>query len=110
VLGLTPFATRETPAPRKIYGHVEGMRCPNPRCITQHPSEKAHLAPKFWFIRSSRPLARCVYCETDTEIARYVDLATRMPSSDFDRLPELAPGDVLLFATAEDARKAGYGG
>ncbi len=110
VLGLSPFAARETPPQRKIYGHAEGMRCPNPRCITQHPSEKAHLAPKFWFIRSTRALARCVYCETDTEIARYVDLATRAVSADFDRLPELAPGDVLLFSTSEDARKAGYGG
>jgi len=109
VLGLMPFTSREAAPQRKVYGHAEGLRCPNPRCITQHPSEKAHLAPKFWFIRSTRALARCVYCETDTEIARYGDMTTRKASSDFDRLPALAAGDVLLFASAEDARKAGYG-
>lgn len=110
VLGLSPFVARETVRARPVYGSPDGMRCPNARCITEHPSEKAHLAPKFWFVRSTRPLARCVYCETDTEIACYGDRASRRLSADFERIGEHAPGDVLFFASIPDAKKAGYGG
>jgi aspartate carbamoyltransferase catalytic subunit len=66
VLGIEPFRAAETVPQRRVYG---GLECPNPRCITQHPSEKRHLSPKFWLVRSTRTYARCVYCETDTELS-----------------------------------------
>ena len=108
VLGIEPFRAHEPAPARRVFGHADGMWCPNRRCITQHPTERGHLVPKFWFIRSTRPLARCVYCETDTEIGCYGELGTRHASRDFDRLDGLAPGDVLFFATENDAAKAGF--
>ncbi|HUB97241.1 MAG TPA: hypothetical protein VL993_15070 [Stellaceae bacterium] len=108
ILGLDPFRAAAPPAAGKLYGQAGGLRCPNPRCITCHPSEKTHLAPKFWYVRSARPTARCFYCETDTEIACYADLGSRRLSREFDRLDALTPSDVALFTTIEDARKAGF--
>jgi aspartate carbamoyltransferase catalytic subunit len=107
VLGIEPFRARDTVPARRVYGHAQGLACPNPRCITRHPTEQNHLGPKFWLIRSTRPYARCCYCETDTELACYVELGSKRLSRDFDRIEELAPGDILLFASEEAARKAG---
>jgi aspartate carbamoyltransferase catalytic subunit len=109
ILGIEPFRARDAAPSRRIYSHAQGLACPNARCITRHPTERSHLAPKFWLIRSTRPFARCCYCETDTEIGCYVDLATRRLSRDFDKLDQYAPGDVILFATEQDAAKAGFG-
>lgn len=103
VLGIEPFRAREPPPARRIYGDARGMWCPNARCITQHATERQHLVPKFWLVRSTRPFARCCYCETDTELVCYVDLATKHVSRDFDKLDRLAPSDVLLCATERDA-------
>ena len=104
VLGIEPFRAHDPAPARKMFGGAQGLACPNPRCITRHPTESSHLAPKFWLIRSTRPFARCCYCETDAEIACYVDLAARRLSRDFDKIDQLAPSDVLLFASEEDAQ------
>jgi aspartate carbamoyltransferase catalytic subunit len=109
VLEIEPFRARETAPQRRVYGQPGGLQCPNARCITQHPSERTHLTQKFWFIRSTRPFARCVYCETDTELGCFADLRSRQVSQDFDLMERQGPGDVLLFASKEDAARAGYG-
>jgi aspartate carbamoyltransferase catalytic subunit len=106
ILGLDPFRAEAAPAAGKVYTQAAGLKCPNPRCITHHPSEQTHLTPKFRFIRSTRPTARCFYCETDAEIACYVDLASRHVSRDFAAIDGLAASDVLLFQNEADARKA----
>jgi aspartate carbamoyltransferase catalytic subunit len=108
ILGLDPFRSAPGPAAGKVYGHAGGLTCPNARCITHHPSEQAHLAPKFRFIRSTRPTARCFYCETDIEIACYVDLSARALSTNFERLDSIPPSDVLFFITEQDARNSGF--
>jgi aspartate carbamoyltransferase catalytic subunit len=107
VLGIAPFRTHDQPAPRRIYEQAAGMRCGNARCITRHPTESRHLRAKFWFVQSARPLARCVYCETDTPLGCYVHLPTRRIATDFAALDALPPGDVALFATIDDALQAG---
>ena len=109
VLGLTPFAARDRPPPWRVYNHPEGIKCPNPRCITHHPSERKHLAPKFWFVRSTRALARCFYCETDTEIGCWVNLTTRRVTTNFDGIERVPASDVLFFANPAEAVRAGYG-
>ncbi|MGH7090613.1 MAG: hypothetical protein ACREFQ_17095 [Stellaceae bacterium] len=109
VLGIEPFRTAESVPARRSYGHAGALACPNQRCITRHPTERTHLAPKFWFIRSSRPYARCVYCETDAELACYFDLGAKRLLQDFDALERLSPADILLFASRADAARAGYG-
>jgi hypothetical protein len=106
VLGIEPFRAAEPPPARKTYGQAQGLWCPNARCITQHATERRHLTPKFWLIRSTRLYARCCYCETDTELACYVDLSTRRVSRDFDRIDQLPASDVLLFASEKDAQAA----
>jgi aspartate carbamoyltransferase catalytic subunit len=106
VLGIEPFSARDPAPARTVYGHAQGLVCPNARCITRHPTEQSHLSPKFWLVRSTRPYARCCYCETDTELACYVEQGTKRLSRDFDRIDRLAPGDVLLFASEAAARAA----
>jgi aspartate carbamoyltransferase catalytic subunit len=108
VLGIAPFETRDRPPPWRVYNHPEGIKCPNPRCITQHPSERKHLAPKFWFVRSTRALVRCFYCETDTEIGCWVNLATRRVATNFDGIERLPASDVVFFASPAEAARAGF--
>jgi aspartate carbamoyltransferase catalytic subunit len=107
VLGIKPFQSQDRVAPRRIYEQAAGMHCANARCITRHPTESRHLHGKFWFVRSARPLARCVYCETDSPLGCYAHLPTRRISTDFAALERLPPGDVALFASIDEARKAG---
>jgi len=107
VLGIKPLRAAAAPSQRKIYGEAGGMACPNARCITRHPTESRHLRPKFWFVQSARPLARCCYCETDTPIACYAHVPTRRISTDFAALETLPPSDVALYASIDEALRAG---
>jgi len=107
VLGINPFRSREPAPARKIYGEAGGVQCPNARCITRHPAESRHLRPKFWFVRSARPLARCVYCETDTPLGCWAHLPTRRASADFAGLDAVPAGDAALYASLDDAVRAG---
>ena len=108
ILGIVPFRAAEPLAPRKVYANAQGLACGNARCITNHPSESRHLTPKFWLVKSARMLARCVYCETDTVVACWGRLPDRRISTDFASIETLAPGDVVLFASEDAARRAGF--
>jgi aspartate carbamoyltransferase catalytic subunit len=108
VLDLVPFRAAERAPARKVYGGALGLACGNPRCITHHPSERSHLKAKFWLVRSTRMLARCVYCETDGAIGCWGDVTTRRLSRDFAALDAHPPGDIVLFAGEAEARQAGF--
>jgi aspartate carbamoyltransferase catalytic subunit len=108
VLGIEPFSALDRVPARKVYAQGVGMQCSNPRCITHHPSESRHLMAKFWLVRSARMLARCCYCETDSVVECFVNVATRQISTSFDGIDELASSDVVLFASEADAHKAGF--
>jgi hypothetical protein len=88
-----------------------GIRCINARCITREPSERRHLAPKFWIVDEDRCTLRCVYCDFEREPKIVSRASTKKYSHDLHEWREIlerSPHDLVLFSNEQEAIDAGH--
>jgi hypothetical protein len=91
-----------------------GMHCANRNCIVHDPMEAQYVRNKFYIVRSDAPAEcklRCVYCESDVEqfvvASRKNKWFTSEPSLVL-RSTDQHLKDLVVFATDQDAREAGF--
>ncbi|MEE2887584.1 MAG: aspartate carbamoyltransferase catalytic subunit [Planctomycetota bacterium] len=87
---------------------VGGFRCRNERCITAGEGRR-YLSPEFVVLKDEQPLLTCVYCGKDARpgvIGDQVNQVYGLPASAW--AGALAQGDIVYFATEEQARVAGF--
>ncbi|MFW6103254.1 MAG: hypothetical protein ACOC7M_03030, partial [Chloroflexota bacterium] len=104
------------PAQHRDYRHSTGVKCPNPRCVVNQETESKYLEPRFKLIEVSPPRLRCSFCDHEVIGAcvatseafdepmsrrKYHPAASRWASM-------IRPDNLLVFATAEDARAHGF--
>jgi aspartate carbamoyltransferase catalytic subunit len=102
---------------RPIYSQPTdiGIRCANANCIVHDPLERPYTKNKFVLIRrpgTATHRLRCVYCEGDMDEFVAVNSATRRFLDD-EEISEVIAHDLqnlLLFATAAEARNHGHAG
>jgi aspartate carbamoyltransferase catalytic subunit len=102
------FAQRRLPLYSQPAG--QGVRCSNPNCIVHDPLERHYATNDFHLIQRDRTRLRCLYCEADIETFVAGDRRSHR-FGEFEA-PAHCPGgvfaeDVVLYASAEDARAAG---
>jgi aspartate carbamoyltransferase catalytic subunit len=88
-----------------------GIRCANSNCIVHDPMERPYTRNRFAIIRQPSLRLRCFYCDND--IAGFVAASRRTrrltPTiTTADRLEDLDPSDLVLFASDAEAEAAGY--
>ena len=106
------------PAPKApIYQQPmgTGIHCANPNCIVQEPMEAVYAKNKFYAIGLDDPARsklRCVYCEADIEHFVTANRKTKAYFSDTDHLRAAIAShtldDIVLFANAAEAERAGF--
>ncbi|MFW6056486.1 MAG: aspartate carbamoyltransferase catalytic subunit [Chloroflexota bacterium] len=104
------------PAQHREYRHSTGVKCPNPRCVVNQETESKYLAPRFKLIEVSPPRLRCSFCDHEVTGAcvatseafdepmsrrKYHPASSRWATT-------IRPENLLVFATAEDARTHGF--
>jgi aspartate carbamoyltransferase catalytic subunit len=108
VLGIRPFIQRDLqPKARpEIYSSREGLRCSNPKCVSQ--LESLYLSNKFVVVSKSPAILRCQYC--DTPVARPVvgNKRARTYCVDCIQPANISEKDVILFSSEEQAEAAGF--
>jgi aspartate carbamoyltransferase catalytic subunit len=111
VLGIRPFDRRAEPGSRsqlREYAGNEGIRCENPRCVTN--LEHKYLSGKFFVVDELPLMLRCQYCDTPASPHFIGNSTTKifscLPAD--TRLSNLVLPDTVLFSTEAQASTAGY--
>src|SRR5207249_911518 len=85
-----------------------GIQCDNARCISKSEAERRYLSPRFFIVEESPLVLRCVYCDYERAAGIVSSITTRHFYSNTRRMNIIKPGNLVLFATAADARAAGH--
>ncbi|MBX3577891.1 MAG: aspartate carbamoyltransferase catalytic subunit [Rhizobiaceae bacterium] len=89
-----------------------GLRCANPNCIVHDPLERHYATNDFHLDMRHGSTLRCLYCEGEIDGFVAADRQTRQFAG-FDPAlhcpDEVFGDDVVLFASEDDARAAGFG-
>jgi hypothetical protein len=106
-----PSGFRESDDPLYQRPGDTGLRCVNPNCIVHDAQEGQRAHNKFHvLVRGGAPVLRCFYCETD--IRDFVFASKHRKRIFGEAVPALLSpdhiADLIAFASAGEARDAGY--
>jgi aspartate carbamoyltransferase catalytic subunit len=90
------------------YRRAGGIECTNDRCVSRAANERRYLAPRFWIVQSGPPILRCVYCDVEQQPGAYGAVPTNKFVADLATWQEVNSEDLIFFAGAAEAAKAGY--
>jgi len=89
-----------------------GMRCSNPNCIVHEPMEGPYVRNKFHVVSlSDGVLARCMYCENDSDRFIVASRKGKWYSADLSLLAKVSAQklkDFVFFQSESDALGSGY--
>ena len=91
-----------------------GIHCANKNCIVHDPMEAQYVRNKFFVVKTQTAAEcklRCAYCENDIETFVVASRKNKWFAADpaaLIRADEQHFKDLVLFATAADAAKAGF--
>jgi len=108
LLGVGKASLSQPKAAKESYSNSEGIACPNPRCVSNDDAEKRYLVPRFWVVPTTPPLLRCTYCEVEVKAGCVGSISTRRYYTDTSVLKSMKLPDVIVFASEQEAQKAGF--
>ena len=87
---------------------VGGFLCRNERCITAGEGRK-YLSPEFAILPETEPILTCVYCGKNARPKVVGDGSSKVYGASSSAWAKgLAHGDIVYFASAEQAQVAGF--
>lgn len=110
LLGLKQEAQERKPVGARYpeYTNAVGIRCDNPKCVSEQESEKRYLIPRFYIIDAKRLLLRCAYCDYEQMPKVVGKSVSKKYSTDLGTFSEGKQGGAVLFKSKSDAEAAGY--
>ena len=98
------------------YKRDSGVRCPNPRCVSNQETEVRYIKSEFKIV-SLKPLTlRCVYCEHELQ-AQYIASSEwhegklenkKYHSADSWLVRRIKPENLIIFDTKNEAETRGF--
>ena len=95
--------------PRPRNSHPIGLRCANPRCVTNREGER-YITPEFQILRETPPLLRCVYCDWEAQpsLVGHVE-SKKLHRGNAAEASRIRPDRRVYFVDEEQARTQGFG-
>lgn len=92
-----------------VYRSAVGLRCKNPRCVTNAAAEH-YVIPEFRELRSAPPLLRCSFCdwEVEPELTGHAQ-SRRLHRSNAAEALRILPQRRVYFESEGQAVEAGFG-
>ena len=89
------------------YKSEEGIRCPNPTCVSN--KESTYITPEFALVDERPAVLRCRYCQRDTTAEAAGSRRTRVfHKAGFHPSRRLHVGNLVYFESFEQASNLGY--
>ena len=90
-----------------VYKRDSGLRCCNPKCVTNQESEMRYIKPEFRIIDLEPLTLSCVYCEHEIQ-PRYIASMGKYHSSHSRWAKKINPDKLVIFDSEEEAQVRGF--
>jgi len=99
-----------------IYKRDSGLRCPNPKCVSNQETEIRYIKPEFTIVSLEPLTLRCIYCEHELN-PRYIASSDwhegrlenkRYHSADSHLIRRIKPENLIIFDSKDEAQTRGF--
>jgi aspartate carbamoyltransferase catalytic subunit len=99
-----------------IYQRDSGVRCPNPKCVSNQETEMRYIKPRFAIVNLKPLILRCIYCEHEFS-PQYIASSDwhegklenkKYHSADSHLLRRIKPENLIIFDSKDEAEIQGF--
>ncbi len=99
-----------------VYKHDFGLRCSNPRCVSNQQSEAKYIKPEFKIVAHQPLTLRCCYCEHEVHPSYIASsewhdgrlIYKKYHSADSHWARKIKPENLIIFNSEKDAQACGF--